>query len=78
MVRIDLKKCTADMLVPEAELEKRRMELAENGGFSIPESHSPRQQYFREKIEPFSQGMVLKGAPDYRDIAKKHIPRNNH
>ena len=44
----------------------------------IQESHSPWQQYFREKVGPFSQGMVLKGAPDYRDIAKKHIPRNNH
>ncbi len=78
MVRIDLKKCTANMLVPDAEIEARRAALKKSGGYPIPESHSPWQQYFREKVEPLSDGMVLRGADKYRSIAKKHIPRDNH
>ena len=76
-VRIDLRKCTADMLVDDAELNARRAALPERP-FS-PESQSPWQDIFREKVEPFSQGMVLKGAPDYQDIARtKGVPRDNH
>jgi len=71
-VRIDLKKCTADMLVSKVELAKAK------GGFKTPESQTPWQQYFREKVQPFSEGMVLEDAPNYRGIAQKHTPRNNH
>lgn len=77
-VRIDLNKCTADMLVAEKELEERARALEARGGFQTPESHSPWQQYFREKVRPFSEGMVLEDAPNYRGIAQKHTPRNNH
>ncbi len=76
-VRIDLRKCTADILVDEAELEARRAALPERP-FS-PESQSPWQEFFREKVEPFSQGMVLRGAPEFKDIARsKGVPRDNH
>jgi dihydroxy-acid dehydratase len=77
-VRIDLKKCTADMLVDDQELARRRKSLDDGGGFQVPESHSPWQQYFREKVRPFSEGMTLKDAASYRDIGNKYIPRNNH
>ena len=77
-VRIDLEKCTADMLLSKAELAKRKKDLKANGGFKTPESQTPWQQYFREKVQPFSEGMVLEDAPNYRGIAKKHTPRNNH
>ncbi len=77
-VRIDLNKCTADMLVSKKELEKRRKALEKKGGYPSPDSQSPWQQYFREKVEPFSEGMVLRDAPNYRDIAAKGTPRNNH
>lgn len=77
-VRIDLNKCTADMLVSKKELEKRRKAFEKKGGYPSPDSQSPWQQYFREKVEPFSEGMVLRDAPDYRDIAAKGTPRNNH
>lgn len=77
MVRIDLRKCTADILVDDATLEERRQALPERP-FS-PESQSPWQELFREKVEPFSRGMVLRGAPEYRDIARtKGVPRDNH
>lgn len=77
-VRIDLKKRRADMLVSKAEIERRKKALEKNGGYKIPQSHSPWQQYFREKVEPFSEGMTLRDSEKYRDIAKKHLPRNNH
>jgi dihydroxy-acid dehydratase len=76
-LRIDLKKCTADMLVDAAELEARRAALPERP--FAPDSQSPWQEIFREKVEPFSKGMVLRGAPDYQDIARtKGVPRDNH
>ena len=76
-LRIDLRKCTADMLVDEAELDARRAALPERP--FAPDSQSPWQEIFREKVEPFSQGMVLRGAPEFRDIARtKGVPRDNH
>ena len=76
-LRIDLKKCTADMLVDDAELDARRAALPERP--FAPDSQSPWQEIFREKVEPFSKGMVLRGAPDYQDIARtKGVPRDNH
>ena len=78
MVRIDLNKCSADMLVSKSELAKRKKELKAKGGFETPESQTPWQQYFREKVQPFSEGMVLEDAPNYRGIAQKNTPRNNH
>ncbi|SFL19333.1 IlvD/Edd family dehydratase [Shimia haliotis] len=77
-VRFDLSKCTADMLVDFAELQKRAADLVTSGGYAVPESQSPWQQYFREMVQPFDQGMTLRDAPQYRDIARKHRPRNNH
>ncbi|MDJ0637864.1 MAG: IlvD/Edd family dehydratase [Paracoccaceae bacterium] len=76
-VRIDLKKCTADMLVDETELDARRAALPERP-FS-PESQSPWQELFREKVEPFAEGMTLRGADEFQDIARtKGMPRDNH
>ncbi len=75
-VRIDLKKCTADMLLDDAELATRREAL--NGHSFAPLSQSPWQEIFREKVEPFSEGMTLRGADAYQEIARKHTPRDNH
>ena len=48
------------------------------GGYAAPESQSPWQQYFREKVGRFDQGMILEDADKYQDIARKHMPRDNH
>lgn len=77
-VRFDLNTCTANMLVDFEELQTRAADLVAAGGYAAPESQSPWQQYFREMVQPFDQGMTLKDAPNYRDIARKHTPRNNH
>ncbi|GFE65466.1 IlvD/Edd family dehydratase [Litoreibacter roseus] len=76
-IRIDLGACTADMHVPENELAARRAKLT-NGSIDAPESQSPWQEIFREKVQPFSEGMTLEGAAKYQDIARKHMPRDNH
>ncbi len=76
-VRIDLRKCSANMLVDQDELDKRRAALPERP--FAPESQSPWQEIFREKTEQFAEGMVLRGAPEFKDIARtKGVPRDNH
>ena len=76
-VRIDLNQCRADMLVTRDELSARAR-ILETDGYAMPESQSPWQQYFREKVGPFDKGMVLKDADNYQDIARKFMPRDNH
>ena len=76
-VRIDLNKCTADMLVTLDELAERAR-IFEAEGYPHPENQSPWQQYFREKVGRFDEGMTLKDADQYRDIARKFTPRDNH
>ena len=57
----------------------RATELAAQGGFETRENQSPWQQYFREMVQPFSEGMVLRDTPNYQSIATtKGIPRDNH
>ena len=78
-IRVDMNNCSADILVSDDELQARADKLAANGGFPSPESQSPWQQYFREMVKPFSEGMVLRDAPDYKSIARtKGVPRDNH
>ena len=77
-IRIDLKTGTVDMLVPDDEIARRREALAASGGFPVPASQSPWQEIFRERVEPFSRGMTLRGSECYRDIAARHRPRDNH
>jgi dihydroxy-acid dehydratase len=78
-VRVDVAKGTMNMLVPEAELAKRREALAAAGGYKIPESQTPWQEIFRANTDQLAQGMVMKGAVKFQRIAKtKGIPRDNH
>jgi dihydroxy-acid dehydratase len=78
IVRIDLNACTADIVISDEELAARKAEFDENGGYDHPGHQSPWQEYFRGLVEPFSEGMVLRGATKYQSIAKKGIPRDNH
>ena len=76
-VRIDLTACKADMLVDEEELARRRSALPQQP--FAPDSQSPWQEIFRERVGPLSEGMVLRGATEYKDIARsKGTPRDNH
>jgi len=78
IIRVDLNTGTVNMLVSDEDLADRRAALEASGGFPIPESQTPWQQYFREMVQPFSQGMTLRDAPNYRDVGYKYKPRNNH
>ncbi|GIT88310.1 IlvD/Edd family dehydratase [Roseobacter sp. OBYS 0001] len=77
-VRIDLQKCTANSLVPLDELAERARVFEANGGYDAPESQSPWQQYFREKVGRFDEGMILEDADKYQDISRRFMPRDNH
>ncbi len=77
-VRIDLRKGTADILLSDEALAARRAELHAAGGYPIPPSQSPWQQYFRALTGQLAEGMILKGADEYQSIASQGTPRNNH
>ena len=78
-VRIDLRKGTANMLVPEEELSSRRAALEAAGGYAYPASQTPWQEIQRERVGQLSHGAILEGAEKYQRIAQtKGLPRDNH
>ena len=78
-VRIDLNKGTADILIPDEELARRRKDLEAAGGFKIAESQTPWQEIQRGMVGQFDKGMVLEPAVKYQDVAHtRGLPRDNH
>jgi len=81
-VRIDLNKREANILISDEELAKRRQDVTAklaNGGLSyVPESQTPWQEIQRNLVDQYDQGMVLKPAVKYHDVAHKFRPRDNH
>ena len=77
-VRFDLGKGTADMLVPLDELAERAHQLVSDGGYQLPASQTPWQQYFRDLTTGLDKGMTMRDAPSYRDVARKSRPRDSH
>jgi dihydroxy-acid dehydratase len=77
-VRFDLGKGTADMLVPLDELAERARQLVSEGGYQMPASQTPWQQYFRDLTTGLDKGMTLRDASSYRDVARKNRPRDSH
>jgi dihydroxy-acid dehydratase len=79
MVRIDLNKGTANILVSKADLDRRRAALQRRGGFQSPPSQTPWQEIQRGMVDQFSGGMVLKPAVKYQRVAQTSgVPRDNH
>ncbi|MBD0413320.1 IlvD/Edd family dehydratase [Oryzicola mucosus] len=78
-VRIDLNKGTADMLVDDAEIARRREALQQDGGYHFPAHQTPWQEIQRGMVDQLAQGMVLRPAVKYQRIAQtKGVPRDNH
>ncbi len=81
-VRIDLKKREANILISDEELAQRKADvdakIAGGGLDYVPESQTPWQEIQRGIVDELSEGMVLKPAVKYRDVAHKHRPRDNH
>lgn len=78
-VRIDLNKATANILVSDDEIARRRAELQANGGYHYPKHQTPWQEIQRGMVDQLSEGMVLKPAVKYQDVAHTMgVPRDNH
>jgi dihydroxy-acid dehydratase len=78
-VRIDLRRGTADVLIPDAELAARRSELEAQGGYRYPASQTPWQEIQRATVGQMSTGAILEGAEKYQRIAQtRGLPRDNH
>ena len=79
IVRIDLRKGTADIKISDAELAQRRADLQKRGGFPYPKSQTPWQEIQRSMVAQFDEGMVLKPAVEFKDVAHvSPVPRDNH
>jgi dihydroxy-acid dehydratase len=78
-IRIDLRRCTADILISEEELEARRQALAEAGGYAYPAHQTPWQEIQRTFVGQLETGAVLEPAVRYQRLAQTMgIPRDNH
>lgn len=84
-VRIDLKKCTANILVSDEELNRRRTELEKAGGYAYPAHQTPWQEIQRGMVAQLEAGMVLEPAVNYQRLAQggkdgtmPPVPRDNH
>ncbi|SDP32969.1 dihydroxy-acid dehydratase [Phyllobacterium sp. YR620] len=78
-LRIDLLKGTADILIDDEELQKRKDDLKAAGGYKYPASQTPWQEIQRGMVGQLDEGMVLKPAVNYQRIAQtKGLPRDNH
>jgi len=76
-VRIDLNRGTANILISDAELARRREELSRSG-YKYPASQTPWQEIQRGMVDQLADGMVLKPAVKYQRVAQKSVPRDNH
>jgi dihydroxy-acid dehydratase len=72
-IRIDLTKGGCDMLVEEAEIDRRRSD----GIPPVPADATPWQRLYRKTVTQLSDGAVIEGAADFRKIAVTP-PRHNH
>ncbi|MFC5586963.1 IlvD/Edd family dehydratase [Nitratireductor kimnyeongensis] len=84
-VRIDLRNCTANILVSEEEINQRRSELEKAGGYAYPAHQTPWQEIQRGMVAQLEAGMVLEPAVNYQRLAQggkdgtmPRVPRDNH
>ena len=78
-IRIDLRRGSADMLVPEEELARRRLALEAAGGYPYPESQTPWQELQRDSVGQLQTGAVLEPAVKYQRLAQTFgVPRHSH
>jgi dihydroxy-acid dehydratase len=75
-IRIDINNRTADMLVSDEELARRRAALDIE---YVPESQTPWQEIHRDLVGQFDGGAVFESAVKYQRIAQKYgVPRDSH
>lgn len=74
-VRIDLNARKVDMLVPDAELAKRKAETPKT---PHPPHQTPWQEMYRNHVGQLSTGGCLDFATSYQQVAHKFTPRHSH
>ncbi|MCD1636863.1 dihydroxy-acid dehydratase family protein [Martelella mediterranea] len=72
-IRIDFNQGRCDMLVDDAEIERRKAE----GLPKVPDDATPWQRLYRQTVTQLSDGGTIAGAEEFRDIARRP-PRHNH
>jgi dihydroxy-acid dehydratase len=78
-VRVDLNKGSADILISEEELKRRRAELKAKGGYPHPADQTPWQELYRKTVGQHATGACMEFATRYHDIASKFgVARDNH
>ena len=78
-LRIDLRRCSADILISEDEIAERRRALLDGGGYAFPPSQTPWQEIQRRLVGQLDSGAILEGAENYGRIAQTMgLPRDNH
>ena len=73
VIRVDLNAGRCDMLVDEAEIERRKGE----GIPAVPPSATPWQEIYRSTVGQLDTGAVMELAVKYRGVATR-TPRHNH
>src|ERR1700736_6299024 len=78
-VRIDLNKGSANILISDEELKRRRAELKAKGGFPYPANQTPWQELYRSTVGQQATGACMELATRYHDIAGRvGVARDNH
>ena len=78
-VRIDLNQGSANILISDPELKKRRAELKAKGGFPHPANQTPWQELYRSTVGQHATGACMEFATRYHDIAGRvGVARDNH
>jgi dihydroxy-acid dehydratase len=78
-VRVDLRRGSVDVLLPDAELAARREALERAGGYAYPASQTPWQEIQRSLVGQLETGAILEGSETFQNIAQtKGLPRDNH
>ncbi|QGN54152.1 IlvD/Edd family dehydratase [Novosphingobium sp. Gsoil 351] len=78
-MRIDLRQRRVDVLIDQAEMERRREQLTAAGGYRYPASQTPWQELQRQRVGGLAEGAVLEGAELYQRIDRTFgIPRDSH
>jgi dihydroxy-acid dehydratase len=78
-VRIDLRAGTANVLLSDEEIARRRAALEAEGGYRYPASQTPWQEMQRAVVGQMGEGAILEGAEKYQRIAQtRGLPRDNH
>ncbi len=72
-IRLDFNEGRCDMLVSQDEIVKRKGDGLPN----VPPSATPWQMLYRQTVTQLSEGATIKGATDFRGIARTP-PRHNH